>query len=77
MAYNLKFAAIEIRKAAFIRGIKRGLFVPLGGTVNVALVEETGGRQVTVTVENLKCARQFTWREIRELERLGVDIENC
>lgn len=65
MAFGLMYASIEIRKAAWLRGIKNGLFQPVQGGANLAHVIGDNDKKSTISRENAKYAAQFTWAEIK------------
>lgn len=66
MAFSLQYASLEIRKAAWIRGIKSGLFQPVQGGANLAHVIGDNDKKATISRDNAEYASQFTWREIKE-----------
>lgn len=66
MAFALRFASLQIRKAAWLRGIKSGLYEPIKGGANLAHVIGNNDKKITISRDNAEYASQFTWREIKD-----------
>lgn len=65
--FDLRFASINVRKAAAIRGIRNGLYRPISDYKTVAVVtDDNGEKETEITQGNAEYASQFTWREIKK-----------
>lgn len=67
--FDLEHAGINLRKAAYLEGIrqdrKNAYFTPVTGSEVRAIVGDNDKR-IEITIFDMEYAAQFTWRELKE-----------
>lgn len=68
--FDLKYASINIRKAAKLKGFRsdrhNAYYIPVTGHGRgvMAVVGDDGVREVEITRQDMEYAAQFTWAEL-------------